>query len=289
MKKKFRESKLNLGRLVRLKQINDIISEYSEQGYRLTLRQLYYQLVSRDIVPNQQKEYKKLSDILTQGRMCGIVDWDAIVDRIRKPTKPSTFEDPIEGIQALIDSYQLDRLKDQDTYIEVWVEKDALSEVLGRVTEEYGINILVNRGYGSASSMYDAYRRFKNHDTVRVLYVGDFDPSGLDMIRDITDRIEEFLRGDIDFKVIPIALNKAQIDQYEPPPNPAKTTDSRYEGFALQHGTQSWEVDSLDPALLDRLLRDHIEALIDRSKYDAKCMQEAEDISKLRDVKYTME
>lgn len=275
MKQKFRELKLTPERRTRLAQINAIITEYSKQGYRLTLRQLYYQLVSRDIIPNQQNEYKKLSDILTQGRMCGLVDWEAIVDRIRTPSRPAAFCGPIDAMKALIQQYRLDRLEDQDTYIEVWVEKDALSEVLGRVTQEYGINILVNRGYGSASSMYDAYQRFQNHDRVRVLYIGDFDPSGLDMIRDITDRINEFLADhSIDFEVIPIALNREQIDQYDPPPNPAKTTDSRYEMFAAEHGTQSWEVDSLDPAVLDQLLRDHIEALIDRDLYDEQVDEE---------------
>lgn len=290
MKQKFREPTLNDGRLTRLAQINRIIAEYSKKGYKLTLRQLYYQLVSRDIIANQQNEYKKLSDILTQGRMCGMVDWDAIVDRIRKAMCPAHWDSPADAMQSLIDQYRVNRMQGQDNYIEVWVEKDALSEVLGRVTKEYGINILVNRGYGSASSMYDAYRRFRDFEHVRILYVGDFDPSGLDMIRDITDRIEEFLVEEtIDFRVIPIALNRAQIDQYNPPPNPAKTTDSRYEKFAGKHGTQSWEVDSLDPTVLDKLLRTHIETLIDADMYKRMQDEEADGNSKLEDAKYTME
>lgn len=290
MKQQFRSVKMNKERTIRLAQINSIIEEYRNQGYKLTLRQLYYQLVSRDIIANDQKEYKKLSTILTDGRMAGIVDWDAIVDRIRKATRPAAWDGPADAMGSLIDQYRIDRMEGQDVYIEVWVEKDALSEVLGRVTEEYGINILVNRGYGSASSMYDAYRRFKNHDSVRILYIGDFDPSGLDMIRDITDRIDEFLHDlGVDFKVIPIALNREQIDQYEPPPNPAKTTDSRYETFASEHGTQSWEVDALDPKVLDTLLREHIEELIDRDMYDERKEEEDNGKQKLEDAKYTME
>ena len=197
-KQQFRKVRLSKANMARLEDINEIIKSYQRQGYVLTLRQLYYQLVSRDIIPNKLAEYSKLSTLLKEGRMGGIVDWDAIEDRLRKPSRPFFVEDIPEAIDVIVRQYRLDRMLGQETYIEVWVEKDALSGVLKRITEKYHINILVNRGYSSASAMFDSYNRFKSalqegKKSLRILYLGDFDPSGLDMIRDIRDRIGEFM------------------------------------------------------------------------------------------------
>ncbi len=141
-------SKTNQAMLLK---VNDIIEEYQDEGYKLTLRQLYYQLVSRDIIPNQQKEYAKLSKLLVNGRMGGVVDWDAIEDRLRQPHIPYWVNGIDSAINDTVEQYRLDRMKNQDVYIEVWVEKDALSGVLKIITEEYHIRLMVNRGYSSCT------------------------------------------------------------------------------------------------------------------------------------------
>lgn len=297
---KFREVKLSKDNRKKLDFINSIIEEYQEQGYRLTLRQLYYQLVSRDVIPNQTKEYSKLSTLLKEGRMGGIVDWDAIEDRLRIPSKPSSFDSPLDILNAAINQYQKPRMKGQPVYIEVWVEKDALSGVLKRVTERFHIPIMVNRGYSSASAMFDAYNRFddawRENQSIRILYLGDYDPSGIDMIRDIKDRIVEFFCGaedctaddlidqGIDFEIIPVALTRAQINQYNPPPNPAKRTDPRAKDFITNHGTTSWEVDALRPEVLNRILTDAINKHIDRDIYSDIVAEEKKDIKKLKEL-----
>lgn len=196
-KEKFRDklhlSKKNIGLL---NITNTIIKEYAQERYKLTLRQLYYQLVSRDIVPNKIQEYAKLSSLLVKGRMAGIVDWDAIEDRIRTPFLPYWCTDIADGINDLIKQYRINRMDGQDVYIELWVEKDALSGVLKRITSHYHINLMVNRGYSSCTAMYDASKRFKREITLNdnkgiILYLGDYDPSGLDMVRDIKERLED--------------------------------------------------------------------------------------------------
>ena len=152
MKEKFRdEIHLNKSNLELLKTINEIIEEYHSQGYKLTLRQLYYQLVSRDIIPNKTEEYAKLSTVLVKGRMAGIVDWEAIEDRIRKPYLPYWSKNLPDALDDTIRQYRLNRQEHQPVYTEVWVEKDALSGVLKRVTEEFHVRLIVNRGYSSAS------------------------------------------------------------------------------------------------------------------------------------------
>lgn len=293
---KFREMKMGKANKERLKLINSIIEEYQADGYILTLRQLYYQLVSRAVIPNKQSEYAKLSNVLKEGRMGGIVDWNAIEDRLRKPDSPSSFENPEEILKAAITQYQLPRMENQRTYLEVWVEKDALSGVLKRVTEKYHVPILVNRGYSSASAMYDSFMRFVSNGArqgrkVKVLYLGDYDPSGLDMIRDIRERVIEFQEGyndeevfEMDFSVEPIALTREQIDQYTPPPNPAKITDPRAKDFIRKFGNTSWEVDALKPEVLDNLLNSAILENINEKKYLDIVSREETDKDKLRSL-----
>lgn len=299
MKYKFREMHMSKANKERLEIINGIIEEYQAEDYVLTLRQLYYQLVTRDVIPNKQSEYAKLSSLLREGRMAGIVDWDAIEDRLRKPSSPSSFKSPKAIMKAAINQYALPRQDGQNTYVEVWVEKDALSGVLKRVTEKYHVPILVNRGYSSVSAMYDSYQRFKaafeRNQEIKILYLGDYDPSGIDMIRDIRDRILEFFMGEYQveredaewefrFTVKPIALTRQQIIDHNPPPNPAKTTDPRAKDFIEKHGDTSWEVDALRPEVLNNLLNEAILENIDEDVFNNVVRNEQADKDKLKSL-----
>lgn len=292
MKERFREN-LHLSRknITKLAMVNEIIEEYKQQGYRLTLRQLYYQLVSRDIVPNMQSEYAKLSRLLVKGRMAGMVDWNAIEDRLRVPFLPYWVNDVADAINDTIKHYRLDRQEEQKVYIEIMVEKDALSGVLRGVASDFHINLVVNRGYSSCTAMYDAYKRFEREtldggdiiggkDLV-ILYLGDHDPSGLDMIRDIRNRLEEFC---IEPEIIHVAITQEQIEMYNPPPNPAKITDPRFKHYIQSHGTTSWEVDALEPRVLNQLIREKIESLIDMELFQEKLEQEQRDKEKLAEL-----
>ncbi len=286
MKIPFRDS-LHLSRKnkERLILINEIIEEYAEQGYKLTLRQLYYQLVSRDIVPNSKKEYAKLSSLLVKGRMAGVVDWNAIEDRIRVPFLPYWVHDIEDAIDDTIRQYRLNRQDGQEVYIELWVEKDALSGVLKRITSHYHINLMVNRGYSSCTAMYDAYNRLRRYedDGIKtfILYLGDHDPSGLDMVRDIKERLEEF---GVSPEVRHVGLTQKQIKVYKPPPNPAKVTDPRAKQYMYKFGNTSWEVDALKPEVLHRLIKDNVEQLIDMDLFNEQLEKEQDDKKELKEL-----
>lgn len=282
MKKAFRT---NLGlsqwNKKRLEKINEIIEQYQKQGYRLTLRQLYYQLVSKAVIPSKTQEYAKLSNILTKGRMAGIVDWDAIEDRLRVPKLPYWVFDIPDAINDTIRHYRLNRQHGQRNYVEVWCEKDALSNVLYRITSKYHIRLMVNRGYSSTTAMHDAYKRFKNSnkENIYILYLGDHDPSGLDMIRDVKDRQEEFSQFP---KIHHVAITMPQINKYAPPPNPAKITDPRAKWYIAEHGATSWEVDALPPDVLHEILEKQIQAIISMKQYEIMLARENKDKQKLR-------
>lgn len=267
---------------VRLHEINNIIEEYRLQGYKLTLRQLYYQLVSRDVIPNKTEEYAKLSTVLVKGRMAGIVDWEAIEDRIRVPKLHYYAADPADAFDDITRQYRVDRMLNQDVYTEVWVEKDALSGVISRVTDKFHVRLMVNRGYSSATAMHDAAQRIIGSDKeAHILYLGDHDPSGMDMVRDIRDRLLEF---GAEVEVDHIALTDAQISRYNPPPNPAKVTDPRAGGYIAKYGKTSWEVDALTPTVLNTLIETKIREIINESKFDEMMQQERKDIVKMKDI-----
>ncbi|MCD8273597.1 MAG: hypothetical protein LUC96_01200 [Alistipes sp.] len=278
MKQQFdSELRLSKANRIMLERINTILEEYRNDGYVLTLRQLYYQLVSKDIIPNNDREYAKLSNILKKGRMAGIVDWSAIEDRVRVPKLPYWVRDVQHAIQDTIEQYRVDRMQGQQRNIEIWVEKDALSNVLFRVTSKYHIRLMVNRGYSSISAMYDAHRRLLSGDVI--LYFGDHDPSGKDMVRDIRERMEEFGR---EVDVRPVALTMEQIRRFNPPPNPAKITDLRAKWYIREYGRTSWELDALPPRELIRLAEEAVEELIDLDLYNRCLDREQRDIEELR-------
>lgn len=279
MKEQFSDKlRLSKSNIEMLNRINNILEEYVVDGYTLTLRQLYYQLVSRDIIPNNDKEYAKLSNILKNGRMAGIVDWSSIEDRVRVPKIPYWVNGINDAINDTIHQYRLDRMKGQSRKIEVWVEKDALSNVLYRVTSKYHVNLMVNRGYSSVSAMYDAYRRLKKDDVI--LYFGDHDPSGMDMIRDVKERLCEF---GINIDVKPVALTMEQIKKFNPPPNPAKISDPRAKWYIEKYGKTSWELDAIPPKELINLAENAIKEIIDIDEYNEIIQKEKDDIKTLKE------
>lgn len=180
-----------------ISKIQYIVNEYRKQGYVLSLRQLHYQFVTRNWIVNHDSAYKKLGAILDDCRYAGLVDWAAIEDRGRVPYLPFWVENPDKGLEVIINQYRLNRQLDQPEYVELWTEKDALSGILRKSTSKYHVQLVVNKGYTSSSAAYNAYERVADYIVAGkkavILYFGDHDPSGLDMIRDIRERLTLFL------------------------------------------------------------------------------------------------
>jgi hypothetical protein len=269
----------------KIEQMREIVDEYSEQGLRLTARQLYYQFVSRDFIPNTPAEYKKLTALLTDARYAGLIDWSAIEDRGRVPDVPSEWKDVQSLVRGALRAYRLPRWGNQPCYAELWVEKQALAGVLEPLAYEYHVPLMVNKGYSSASAMYDAAKRINRRSDdgtkrTHLFYLGDHDPSGEDMVRDIKERLFEF--GARHCLVTKIALTMGQIGEYHPPPNPAKITDPRAKAYCAQHGAESWEVDALRPDVLAQLIRTALDGCIDKKRMRAVIDREEHDKEALR-------
>lgn len=263
-----------------IEQAVEICADYRRQGYDLTLRQLYYQFVSRDLIPNNDRSYKRLGSIVSDGRLAGLIDWDYIVDRGRNLYGTPHRDDPGQTIRIASYTHRLDKWEGQPNRVEVWVEKEALASVISRAASSRDVDYLACKGYMSQSEMWAAGQRYLGYaragQSVTVLHLGDHDPSGIDMTRDICDRLGEFTRGEVDLTVRRIALTRAQVDQYQPPPNPAKITDSRAVDYVRRHGDESWELDALAPPVLVALINQHIDGLNDSAHYARRSSLEQE-------------
>ena len=264
---------------------NGICAEYAQQGYDLTLRQLYYQFVARDYLPNNQRSYKNLGTAIDKARKAGLLDWNYITDRTRNLMGWTTFDDPADLIAKTEERYHLDLWEGQDYRLEVWVEKEALASVVQRASLSRGVDYFSCRGYVSQSELHAAARRHRiyerNGQDVVVIHLGDHDPSGIDMTRDVQDRLELF---GAHTEVKRIALNRDQIDLYNPPPNPAKLTDSRAGGYLAAYGGSSWELDALDPATLNDLITTTIDSYLDRDRYEEVSARQAEGRAQLAKI-----
>ncbi|EAD1944892.1 TPA: hypothetical protein IQA52_001645 [Listeria monocytogenes] len=260
----YKEMRFRADSLALIEKVNQIIKEYHRQGYELTLRQVYYQLVANGIIENKERSYKNLGSLISNARLAGLIDWNAIVDRTRFLRGFNYETSPEDAIERLSQRYGTDPWAGQKNHVEVWVEKDALVDIVGQASNKLNVDYFSCRGYVSQSAMFRSARRLADWQLagkdITILHLGDHDPSGIDMSRDIEERLATF---GIFPDVKRIALNMDQVDEYTPVPNPTKLSDSRAADYISQFGYESWELDALQPRIIDDLISRHINPLID--------------------------
>jgi len=270
-----------------LEQIDAVLDEYA--GYQVSARQIFYRLVARNFLPNTYSAYLKNNRVVRNGRLAGLIDWDRIEDRTRYCRRTPSWESPRDALATIVAMYRRDWWKAQPFYCEVWVEKDAQVGTIAEPCERWQVPYLSGRGYISTSAMYDAATRriqpaLDARKDVVLFYLGDHDPSGEDMTRDVTDRLRLFLGGDF-VDVRRLALNPDQIKRYRPPPQMAKGEDARTAAYTERHGhDRCYELDALPPGVIADLIDGAISELIDRVALKRTHKREASDRKKLAKV-----
>lgn len=278
MKQKFVQKRFSDQSLRLLEIINRILPVYERQGLDLSLRQLYYQLIATayDELPdewidpdtgskNNEKSYKKVGDLVNNGRLAGLLDWGLLKDRGREVDRLPMWENPIDRLEWAAKTHRLDKWQYQPVALWVMIEKQALEGVMIPICRRLEVPFIANKGYSSASAMYEIGRHMRylrlNGQEIHALYLGDHDPSGLDMTNDVKKRLEMFSEGCVE--VDRLALNFDQVRNYNPPPNPAKETDSRYAAYRDKWGDECWELDALTPSVLIDLVNEAVSNLRD--------------------------
>jgi len=232
-----------------------------EENSPMTLRQVYYQLVSRQVIKNAESQYKRLSRVLVDARKHRMIPWEWVEDRLRMPRHVPMWTNMNSFVQTVKVSFRLDIWRSQPVYVEVWCEKDALSGIFEEILWEYGVTLNVGRGYDGWSSVRNAALRFEQVDCpIIVLYFGDFDPSGVNMPRSLAERLAFFNSKP---ELIICALTAEDINRYDLPPAPAKRSDTRAAAFIAEHGDVSVELDALPVDVLRDRIKTEIESRLD--------------------------
>lgn len=254
--------------------VNEILSEYDTS---LTLRQIYYRLVSIGLM-NAQKVYKNLSDKLARARENGLIPWSRIIDTKRHLEVRNQWIDVADFYGWVKDAYARDLQQSQPRHIEVWCEK---AVAIQHIMDKYGISLLAGGGYRSASALYEAAKRFKRvGKPITVLYLGDFDPSGLDIERDIEEKLLDIFGIATD--VVRVLLNFKDITEYNLLPSPVKKTDPRTLAYIDRFGFENaYELDALPPKVIEQKLETEIRKVMDLSKYEEELEKEAADLERI--------
>ena len=249
----------------------------------MTVRQVYYQLVSRQVIENTRGAYQAVSNALVQARKEGLIVWDWIEDRTRRPRHVSMWNDLADFLTTVRQSYRRAVWQTQNVYLEAWLEKDALSGLFERVLDPYGVSLNVGRGYDGWTSIRDAAQRIRRAaKPTTILYFGDFDPSGEDMARSLTERLAWF---DCWPAFIKCALTLKDVERYRLPPAFNKKSDSREKNFTARYGDQaSVELDALPWKILKKRIITEIEKHMDMEALAETKRQESWDNTRLEKI-----
>jgi len=270
--------------LERLDQILKILNSYD---FALTLRQIYYQLITRQIIPQPvdgdeaKRVYKRLSNLCVNGRDEGILPEEAFIDNLRILDKPGAWVDLNSFKETVRRSYNKDKWQNQPKYLEIWTEKDTLRSVLTKITYPYDVGLLVVRGQDSRTEIYRASQRYKAKADKEcyLYYCGDFDPSGLSIYNSIKNRLNVF-GVSINYKRL--ALTPEQIKAYSLPSESGKKNDPNYNKFVALYGDDKVvELDSLPPDILRDIVKEAITKNIDYELLGLVQEREVEEQTKL--------
>lgn len=270
-----------MARHKKTQQIIDEATKALKECRPMTVRQVYYRLVATHVIANTKSQYKAVCNALRDARKERLIPWAWIEDRLRRPRQVSMWRDVADFAETARRAYRRDAWATQKHYVECWLEKDALSGIFEDILDNYGVTLNVGRGYDGWSSIRGAAQRYDNAvrygpaSKATILYFGDFDPSGLDMVRSLEERLRFFLWACPEIRIC--AILREDIGEYDLPPDFTKSTDSRQAAFVREHGDIAVELDALPLEVLQGRIRDEVEGCMDIDALEATQEQEEED------------
>jgi len=235
----------------------------------ITLRGLFYRVVSTGYLPSTDAQhYKRVGRLVTQLRRKGLLPYAWIVDSMRSTNKPSSWTGLGDFGDTVREAYRKDFWHHLDDYVHIFVEKDAIAGTIAPVTREYDVALSPVRGYSSESFAYELGQQFRDIDKpIHAYYLGDFDPSGFDIERDLRSKLETQSGRYIEWQRL--AINASDFDDHNLIPLEAKQKDKRYQKFVDEHGYKCAEVDALNPNVLRKRVSNAITMWIPRDRWES--------------------
>jgi len=277
VKEWFKDHKFEKETLPKLSRVLEILEDVEQKNETVTLRQLNYRLTGFEFL-STDPEYKQLSRILKHARLAGLISWNVIEDHTRIVKLPNIFESVSDALETILAVFKINRQENQPTYVEVMVEKDTLTDVFYSVTSQYCIPLNVNKGNNSvtafkkcAERLIEAYNRGQK---LLLLYFGDFDPSGMEMVETTKKNLRLLNVPDCEVKFCGVTLEQAKY--YNLRSLPIKASDKKGPKFRKLHGDECFEIDVLGNEVLRELVGNEIKNTIDLDIFDSVMDKEDE-------------
>ena len=244
----------------------DAAARILEEIQPASIRAVCYRLFVEGLIPSMAKTHtNSVSTHLVWAREEGIIPWAWIVDETREAERVSTWANPEDIIDAAVRGYRKNYWSDQPHWVEVWSEKGTVRGTLAPVLRKYGVTFRVMHGYGSATALHDiAEETIESEKGLRVLYVGDWDPSGMHMSEiDLPSRLERY---DGYAVILRVAINEWDVEPDTDLPSfevESKSKDPRHDWFVNEFGRRCWELDALSPVILRKRIEQEILSVLD--------------------------
>jgi hypothetical protein len=259
-------------------QAKSILAEESP----MTIRQLFYRLVSIAAIENSRKDYQRVSTAMTKARNDERIPFDAIVDRSRPEYMPNVFEDAADYADVVSNGYRKDYWEIQPNRVEVWCEKDSIIGSIEDLTNKLGVMVRVARGFLSTTKAHALAGAIKkNHKPMTIFYLGDHDPSGRVIETDMYERIHSY---GAEFTIKRLAIFATDIAKFKLPPLRVKESDSRAASFLRRYSNRCVELDALPPTELRRRIEEAITAMLDRDLWDRAVIVEEAELASIRQI-----
>jgi hypothetical protein len=261
----------------------DAMYEAAEAAQPITGRGIGYKLFTAGIIPSMERQHMmRVYRLLKEARERDLIPWEWIVDETRALERCASWDNPAQYVEAVSRSYRRDYWNQQPRRVEVWSEKGTIRGVLAPVLDQYGVGFRVMHGFTSATSINDVCRDYDGR-VLYVLYVGDYDPSGMYMsAHDLPDRLAKYGGGHV--ILTRIALRAGHLEDLPSFPASDKKKDTRYPWFVRNYGNRCWELDALDPNDLRALVEESIEAKIEPTAWNRCAVTEKAERESLRTV-----
>jgi hypothetical protein len=245
--------------------IRGAIFETLKHRHPQTVRQLFYQLVSQGVVPKTEESYKTVVRLCGEMRENDDLSWSWLTDSSRWMRKPRSYSSLAEAVEWTAKTYRRALWDDQDAYVEVWSEKEALAGVLYEETQLYDVPLMIVKGFPSKDFVHGAAEAITDRGKPFFLYyVGDLDPSGLKIWKVIQDSLRRYA-PEADMYFERLAVTREQVRTYSLQTRPTKLEGNPH---AKHFEGESVEVDALPVEVLQQLVRDAIERHIDQRQLE---------------------